>query len=86
MEKRKEIDLAQAQEISKHLITDIINQAVLRLNEDIKLNKQMKREFHTHSLSLSLPLALVCFNCLFGILRIQKILTFSHQLLLSVLL
>ncbi|UXI15546.1 hypothetical protein NH340_JMT01489 [Sarcoptes scabiei] len=29
MEKRKEIDLAQAQEISKHLITDIINQAVL---------------------------------------------------------
>ncbi|KAH9422613.1 hypothetical protein DERP_003290 [Dermatophagoides pteronyssinus] len=39
-----EIDLEQAQELSKHIVSDIINQAVRRLNDDIKNNKHLKHE------------------------------------------
>ena len=41
----KEMDLEQAQELSKHIVSDIINQAVRRLNDDIKNNKHLKREY-----------------------------------------
>ena len=41
---KKEIDLEQAQELSKHIVSDIINQAVRRLNDDIKNNKHLKRK------------------------------------------
>lgn len=39
------MDLEQAQELSKHIVSDIINQAVRRLNDDIKNNKHLKREY-----------------------------------------
>ena len=41
----KEMDLEQEQELSKHIVSDIINQAVRRLNDDIKNNKHLKREY-----------------------------------------